>query len=104
MYNEGVYDDDDERERERDGGGWGGGGGVTCGCAFVGSTRDSMASTSAAVFSVPLSECAVKFCGGSAKSRGRARSWIFEGRLNPMAYRPLKSAGGMGGGGGGGGG
>ena len=49
-----------KRERER----WRGGGGITCGCAFVGSTRDSMASTSAAVLSVPLCDCTMKFCGG----------------------------------------
>ena len=55
-----------------------------------------MASTNAAVFPVPLCDCAMKFLGGSAKSRGRARSWIFEGRLNPMAYRPLRSAGRLG--------
>ena len=55
-----------------------------------------MASTNAAVLPVPLCDCAMKFCGGSAKSRGRARSWIFEGRLNPMAYRPLRSAGRLG--------
>ena len=48
---------------------------------------------SSVFISVPDCDCAIMFCGGSARRVGSAVSWILLGALKPMAYTPFRRFG-----------